>query len=397
MHRLTIRRFAVALGLCIATVVATTATSVGTAYADVHAQVYISSGNLTFVDKPGVNNINLTVRTAGGDVQFDAQYTISPLFGCHYPVATDTTKVNCAGTITTLFVYAGDGNDLIDVDLVGAYSTLPDAIMGEGGNDRLYGGPSFTDIHGGPGSDELYGRGGNDGLLGDDGVVGAGADKMYGGSGSDDVEYSGYTTGVHISLDGVIGDDGMPGEGDTIGSDVERVYGSRSDDVIIGNSADNNIQGCGGADQIYGLGGNDYIDDGDGSSCGAYGPLVADTIDGGTGVDTATFDRHTAGVVIDLDDSYGDDGTPGEGDSVIGIENVEGSGYNDVITGNAAANVIDGNYGNDWIVGLGGSDSLYGGEGADHLYGGDGADVLDGGAGVDTCDLGADGLIATGC
>jgi hypothetical protein len=30
MHRLTIRRFAVALGLCIATVVATTATSVGT-------------------------------------------------------------------------------------------------------------------------------------------------------------------------------------------------------------------------------------------------------------------------------------------------------------------------------------------------------------------------------
>jgi hypothetical protein len=190
MHRLTIRRFAVALGLCIATVVATTATSVGTAYADVLAQVYISSGNLTFVDKPGVNNINLTVRTAGGDVQFDAQYTISPLFGCYYPVATDTTKVNCAGTITTLFVYAGDGNDLVDVDLVGAYSTLPDAIMGEGGNDRLYGGPSFTDIHGGPGSDELYGRGGNDGLLGDDGVVGASADKMYGGSGSDDVEYS---------------------------------------------------------------------------------------------------------------------------------------------------------------------------------------------------------------
>jgi Ca2+-binding RTX toxin-like protein len=373
MHRLTVRRFAVALGLCVATVAAATATAVGIAYADVHAQVYISSGQLMFADKPGVNNINLTVRTVGTAVQFDAQYTISPLFGCFYPVATDTTQVNCAGTITLLFISTGDGNDIVDVDLVGAYSSLPD------------------------GNDELHGRGGDDGLLGDDGVVGAGADKMYGGPGSDDVEYSGYTTGVHISLDGVTGDDGMPGEGDTIGSDVERVYGSRSNDVIYGNNAANNIQGCGGADQIYGLGGNDYIDDGDGSSCGAYGPLVADTIDGGTGIDTATFGRHTAGVVIDLDDNYGDDGTPGEGDSVIGIENVTGSGYNDIITGNAAANVIDGSWGTDWIVGLGGSDSLYGGDGVDYLFGGDGADVIDGGAGVDTCDLGLDGLIATNC
>ena len=96
-------------GLCIATVAAATATTVGTAYADVLAQVYISSGQLLFLDKPGVNSINLTVRTAGSAVQFDAQYTISPLFGCYYPVATDTTKVNCAGTITSLFISAGDG------------------------------------------------------------------------------------------------------------------------------------------------------------------------------------------------------------------------------------------------------------------------------------------------
>lgn len=56
------------------------------------------------------------------------------------------------------------------------------------------------------------------------------------------------------------------------------------------------------------------------------------------------------------------------------IENAEGAGGNDKITGNDAANVLKGNAGND---------TLMGGKGADRIVGGTGDDVVDGGSGDD--------------
>jgi Ca2+-binding RTX toxin-like protein len=70
-------------------------------------------------------------------------------------------------------------------------------------------------------------------------------------------------------------------------------------------------------------------------------------------------------------------------DTLLGIENLTGSAFNDVLTGSAAANVLDGGAGSDNLAGGLGNDSLTGGVGADTLAGGGGVDLLDGGAGAD--------------
>ncbi|HRF12451.1 MAG: Serralysin C precursor [Candidatus Accumulibacter phosphatis] len=57
------------------------------------------------------------------------------------------------------------------------------------------------------------------------------------------------------------------------------------------------------------------------------------------------------------------------------IENAEGGGGNDVITGNDVANLLRGDAGNDELYGGTEDDTLVGGTGNDQLYGGDGTDT----------------------
>ncbi|HEV8516731.1 MAG TPA: calcium-binding protein, partial [Candidatus Limnocylindrales bacterium] len=119
--------------------------------------------------------------------------------------------------------------------------------------------------------------------------------------------------------------------------------------------------------------------------------------DGGPdGSDTADYTGRTVDLVIDLD-GVGDDGAPGENDTLTAIENVIGGSANDVITGDASSNLLDGAAGNDDLRAGGGADVLEGGPGIDVLSAGPGDDRLDGGldaddltgsSGVDTVDYG---------
>ena len=68
-------------------------------------------------------------------------------------------------------------------------------------------------------------------------------------------------------------------------------------------------------------------------------------------------------------------GGDAQGDTLISIENVTGSGFDDSLTGDGGDNVL---------TGLAGSDTLVGGNGADLLDGGAGNDVMNGGNGTDT-------------
>ena len=47
-------------------------------------------------------------------------------------------------------------------------------------------------------------------------------------------------------------------------------------------------------------------------------------------------------------------------DTLINIENLRGSGFNDTLTGSGLGNNIQGRAGNDSIRGMGGNDSLFG-------------------------------------
>jgi hypothetical protein len=136
---------------------------------------------------------------------------------------------------------------------------------------------------------------------------------------------------------------------------------------------------------------------GDGGDNVLFGtPAADDTIDGAGGTDTVTYAGHggpgsEGGVLVDLEGGIAFDRTHFGTDTLISIENVTGSAFDDVIGGNADANVLDGDAGADQLFGGDGADTLIGGEGDDsHLSGDGGNDNLSGGAGVDQL-FGGDG------
>ena len=61
--------------------------------------------------------------------------------------------------------------------------------------------------------------------------------------------------------------------------------------------------------------------------------------------------------------------------TLVSIENVFGTNFNDILTGNGADNVFSGLAGNDQLTGGGGNDTLNGGSGNDVLNGGTGSDT----------------------
>ncbi len=110
---------------------------------------------------------------------------------------------------------------------------------------------------------------------------------------------------------------------------------------------------------------------------------VANVIDGRGGNDTVSYHRSDAGVTVNLADGLAEKGGYAEGDTLIGIENVDGSAFADSLTGNALANILNGEGGDDFIDGGAGNDVLNGGDGNDELIGGSGDDILNGGLGND--------------
>lgn len=74
-------------------------------------------------------------------------------------------------------------------------------------------------------------------------------------------------------------------------------------------------------------------------------------MDGGAGVDTVSYLESDKGVVVNL--MAGSDDL---GSTLVNIENVTGSVWNDRLVGSSGANWLDGKAGNDMIVGGGGND-----------------------------------------
>ncbi len=143
-------------------------------------------------------------------------------------------------------------------------------------------------------------------------------------------------------------------------------------DFLSGTDDSEIFDGRGGDDTIEGNGGADYIDGGPGG----------DQIDGGDGYDRATYINSTEAVTVSLESGIGAGGEA-EGDTLINVEDLEGSQFDDRLTGDAGINLIFGLGGNDRLYGGESGDQLEGGDGNDRLYGQDGPDILFGGAGND--------------
>jgi Ca2+-binding RTX toxin-like protein len=141
-----------------------------------------------------------------------------------------------------------------------------------------------------------------------------------------------------------------------------------------GTATDNLIVGGAGADTLIGLGGDDRLEGGSGADT-FRGVAGGDQFIGGDGTDTADYSSAAARVVVSIANSLASDDGDGGSDTFGGIENLTGSGFNDVLIGGSGVNVLTGGAGSDTLIGLAGDDVLVGGSGApNQMQGGQGDD-----------------------
>jgi Ca2+-binding RTX toxin-like protein len=224
-------------------------------------------------------------------------------------------------------------------------------------------------------ADTIYGLSGNDSLKG-----GGGADTLNGGDGNDTAVYADSPGQVYVDLQAGIGLFGFA-QGDRL-IRIENVYGSGAFDILYGSDVANTLSGVAGDDWLDGRGGADVLEGGYGSDR-LTGGSGGDVLNGGEGEDIAVYRDSPAGVLVSLASGYVTGGDAG-GDTLIGIESLDGSEFGDVLLGNDGANYLRGNGGNDSLKGFGGDDSLHGDAGNDQLTGGVGADFMTGAGGADT-------------
>jgi Ca2+-binding RTX toxin-like protein len=263
-------------------------------------------------------------------------------------------------------------------------------LIGSEFNDFLWGTFAANSIEGLGGNDQLFGRAGDDilnGGLGDDLLNGGtGADMLIGGGGSDTASYLTASGPVIVDLETPASNTGEAA-GDTFvqisniaGTSAfnDQLFGSADNNILFGGGGADFLQGRAGDDNLIGAGDNDILDGGAGG----------DILNGGAGIDTADYRSATGGVTADLTDPLNNTGDAA-GDTYVGIENIQGSNFDDTLTGDAVANTLLGNDGNDVLNGMDGDDTLTGLIGNDILDGGAGADMLLGGAGLNTASYGS--------
>ena len=238
-------------------------------------------------------------------------------------------------------------------------------LLGTNGNDSLVG----TN-----GPDTLDGQGGNDTLIGNDGSDlldgGAGADSMNGGLGNDF---------YIVSAGDVVAD---AGGFDVIDSSVSWTLAAGFEGLWFhgtattsgtGNELNNDINGSDGNNWLRGLQGDDTIRGGPGNdtinmSNGSGSSYGNDFIDGDAGVDTLDYGAAArSAVFVDLAaGTASGGGTGGAGSATLQeMENVNGSAFDDIISGDSAANFLYGYDGNDILDGREGNDRLEGAAGND--------------------------------
>lgn len=218
-------------------------------------------------------------------------------------------------------------------------------LLGSSESDQLQGSDLyFTDLRGGAGDDVILGGAGGNFMVG-----GEGNDLFLGSAGFDQIVYiqEDWTNGVVFDWNTGTATDSY-GDTDSFDSEtIEAVHGTHFDDVLIGDNQGRTFSGYAGDDLIQ----------------------------GGTGMDRVRYDREfieggpANGVTVNLGtgtatDSFGDT------DTLIDIDDVDGTNFDDIIIGSDGENHLQG---------FGGNDTIFGGLGSDFINPGQGDDTIDGG------------------
>ncbi len=301
----------------------------------------------------------------------------------------------------------GDGSDTYYVDNIGDVVIETNASPGTGGYDTVNSYLSTytlgSNIENGhilaAGAANLIGNSLNNILY-----AGAGDNVLDGSTGIDTASYAFAGSAVTVSL-AVTTAQATGGSGSDTLTAIENLSGSNYGDTLTGNAGANTFNGGLGADTMSGGDGSDtyYVDNlGDvvsetnatastggydmvNSYLGAYtlaanvenGRILAtgaanltgnglgnilcagsgnNVLDGGNGVDTASYAFAGSAVTVSLAVTTAQ-ATGGSGsDTLTAIENLIGSAFNDMLTGNAGNNVLTGGLGQDTMSGGLGND-----------------------------------------
>jgi Ca2+-binding RTX toxin-like protein len=321
-------------------------------------------------------------------------------------VVTDFTADNFAPAFVPyagVTIIGNSSANLIDATHTVAGQPLPtiggDSIDGGSGNDTIYALGGDDTITGGTGTDSMIG-----GLGKDLYVVDAGGDKVFenANEGTDSVQSSvSYTLPSNVEALLLTGVANLNGTGNT------------GDESITGNSGNNILAGLSGADVLDGGDGSDTATYAASSAAvkvmlatgtsttgmGTGGDAEGDTLlqienltgsnfddtlggdagnnilNGGNGNDTLSYEHARGGVTVNLSLTTAQNTGSSGIDTVAKFENLMGSGFDDSLTGSGSNNFLMGLDGNDRLINGGGSDTLDGGAGADSMAGGAGNDV----------------------
>ncbi|MGQ7816036.1 M10 family metallopeptidase C-terminal domain-containing protein [Metapseudomonas furukawaii] len=363
-------------------------------------------------------SLAVTTAQATGGSGSDTLVAIENLTGSNFNdrlVGDSAANVLNGGTGTDTLI-GGDGSDIYYVDNAGDLVSETNALISTGGTDTVYSYLAAYTLGAhveqgrilATGAANLTGNG-----LANTLFAGSGNNVLNGGAGVDTLSYLYASSAVTASL-AVTTAQATGGSGADSLVAIENLTGSNFNDRLTGNSAVNVLNGGKGADTLIGGDGSDvyYVDNaGDlvsetnavtstGGSDLVYSALATyvlganveqgrilatgtanltgnglantlfagngnNVLNGGAGVDTVSYLHASSAVVASLAVTTAQ-ATGGSGsDTLVAIERLIGSNFNDRLTGNSGSNLLNGGAGNDLLVGGLGKDTLVGGSGND--------------------------------
>jgi len=199
-------------------------------------------------------------------------------------------------------------------------------------------------------------------------IAGIDSVNFNGGSGgSDTVNYGASTGGIIANMVTMTGSGGYA-QNNTY-TNIQNIVGSSSGDIFVSGAGANHFDGgSGGSDTVSYASSNAgvVVSLFDGSASGGY--AQGDTLlhiqnvigsnfndlfiasadnnrfDGGGGVNTVSYEKSVGGVTVDLTNTIGTGtgSTYANGDSYVNIQNLIGSIYDDIFIASADANRLDG-------------------------------------------------------
>jgi len=151
------------------------------------------------------------------------------------------------------------------------------------------------------------------------------------------------------------------------GENHDLIRGEKGRDKLYGGNGNDTLDGGSWPDKLFGQAGHDTI----------FPGLGDDYVNGGSGTDTVSYANLPDEITANMANGQVHQISNNRTDTLVNIENLIATDFDDSIWGNSQDNLLVGGLGDDVIDGGAGDDTLIAVEGDDQLTGGEGADIFE--------------------